>query len=219
VEVKQIVDFHNIALGFQEVHKSHAFDSELLNVLQEVQMVNRELNACNPPKSNIAPLRLRKRIRKIQYYILHKANFAHETPPEEVDLTACHLGILLYNGSIQNDFGVSPISKHLIQILMKLLLRFDNSANSSDHSCALRLWLLFLAGPLVHNPSEKSWFVHCVADVVFQLSLASWYETKALLETFAWVGKLQDALGQDLWGQAAELWTKGRNNYIIHHHQ
>jgi hypothetical protein len=70
---------------------------------------------------------------------------------------------------------------------------------------ALRLWLIFLAGSLVLDPTEKSWFVCSIAQAASQLSLSSWCDVKLLLETFAWAGKGQDKHGRDLWDEAMRM--------------
>ena len=54
-----------------------------------------------------------------------------------------------------------------------------------DSMRALRLWLIFLPGSLVLDPTEKFWFVYSIVQAVSQLSLSNWCDAKLLLETFA----------------------------------
>lgn len=160
------------------------------------------MNTVNPPKSEVIPLRLRERIRSIQYYLLSREDYDDTSGSGDQLLKACRLGVWLYLGIIQNDFWVSPVSKRLIWQL-KSCLRTESFGTDSTHT--LRLWLLFLAGCLVLDPTEKSWFVCSLVQAVSQLSLSSWCDAKLLLETFAWAGKVQDRSGQDLWDEAMRM--------------
>jgi hypothetical protein len=164
--------------------------------------VTRDINTVKPPKSEVIPLRLRERIRSIQYYFLTREHCDDSNGSGDQLLQACRLGVLLYVGIIQNEFWVSPTSKQLIWQL-KTCLQRENFATDSMY--ALRLWLIFLAGSLVLDPTEKLWFVCSIVQVVSQLSLSSWCDTKLLLETFAWAGRLQDKSGQELWDEAMRM--------------
>ena len=163
--------------------------------------MNQEINTVNPPKSEIIPLRLRERIRSIQYCLLSRENDDISGSGDQLP-KACRLGVLLYAVIIQNEFLTSPISKQLIWQLKSCLLGENFTTNSTR---VLRLWLLFLASPLVMDPVDKSWFVGATAEVISQLSVLTWHDSKWLLEGFAWAGKVQDKSGQDLWDEATRM--------------
>jgi len=191
-----------LAPGFQAVHDDYEFDSDLFDVLYKVHTVTQDINTVNPPKSEVIPLRLRERIRSIQYYLLSREDYDDTSGSGDQLLKACRLGVWLYVGIIQNDFWVSPISKRLIWQL-KSCLQMESFGTDSTHT--LRLWLVFLAGCLVLDPTEKLWFVCSLVQAVSQLSLSNWCDAKLLLETFAWAGKVQDKSGQDLWDEAMRM--------------
>lgn len=196
-----------LAPGFQAVHDDHGFDSDFLDILYEVHTVTRTINTVNPPKSEVVPLRVRERLRSIQYYLLSRENHEDISGSGNQLLKACHLGILLYVGIIQNEFWVPSISEQSIRQLKSCLQR---ESFATDSMRALRLWLVFLAGPLVLDPREKSWFVCSTIQAVPQLSLSDWYDAKLLLETFAWTGKVQDESGRDLWDRAMRMQSVSR---------
>jgi hypothetical protein len=164
--------------------------------------VTRDINTVKPPKSEVIPLRLRERIRSIQYYFLTRDNCDDSSGSGDQILQACRLGVLLYLGIIQSEIWVSPISKQLI-CQLKTFLQRENLA--TDSMGALRLWLIFLAGSIVLDPPEKLWFVCSIVQAVSQLSISSWCDAKLLLETFAWAGRLQDKSGQELWDEAMRM--------------
>ncbi|KAK9427244.1 fungal-specific transcription factor domain-containing protein [Lipomyces doorenjongii] len=190
-----------LAPGFQAVHDDYGFDSDLFDILYKVHTVTQDINTVNPPKSEVIPLRLRERIRSVQYYLLSRENYDFSGSGDQL-LKACRLGVLLYVGIIQNEFMVSPISKQLIWQLKSCLQRESFAADSMR---ALRLWLIFLTGSLVLDPIEKLWFVCSIVEAVSQLSLPNWCDAKLLLETFAWAGKVQDKSGRDLWDEAMRM--------------
>lgn len=191
-----------IGPGFQAVQDDHGFDSDLLDILYEVHAVTLDINAVNPPKSEVIPMRLRERTRSIQYDILYQENNDDIGGYKDQLFKACDLGILIYVGIIQNEFWASPVSTRLISRL-KSCLQCESFNTHSKR--ALRLWLVFLAGTLVLDPSGKAWFLGAVAQAASQLSLSDWCDTKLLLETFAWAGKIQDKSGQDLWDEAMRM--------------
>jgi hypothetical protein len=145
-----------------------------------------------------------ERIRSIQYYLLSREDYNDISGSGDKLLKACRLGMWLYVGIIQNDFWVTSISKELIWQL-KFCLERESFATDSVH--ALRLWLTFLAGSVVHEPTEKVWFVSSIIQAASQLSLSNWYDVKLILETFAWAGKVQDKSGRDLWDGAMNIQT------------
>ncbi len=188
-----------LAPGFQAVHDDYGFDPHLFDILHEVHTVTQEIDIVNPPASEVIPLRLREQIRSVQYDLLSRENHDDTSGSGDQLLEACRLGVLLYVGIIQNEFWVSSTSKHLIWQLKSCLQR---GSFASDSTCALRLWLVFLAGSLVLDPTERLWFVYSIVQTVSQLSLPNWWDAKSLLETFAWTGKVQDKSGRDLWDEA-----------------
>ena len=181
-----------IGPGFQAVHDEYRFDSDLLDILHIVNTVTRDINTVNLPKSEVIPLRVRKRIRSVQYSLLSRENYDTGGSSEDQILIAWRLGVLLYVGIIQNEFAVSPISN---QVIWQLKSCLQQESFAADSTRALRLWLLFLAGSLVLDPTEKSWFVYSVVEAVSQLSLPSWGDARLLLETFAWAGKSPGQVG------------------------
>jgi hypothetical protein len=191
-----------LAPGFQAVHDDYGFDSDLFDVLYQVHTVTQNINTVNPLKSEAIPLRLRERIRSVQYYLLSRENHDDISGLGDQLLKACRLGVLLYVGIIQNEFWVSSISKQLIWQLKSCLQR---ESFATDSMRALHLWLIFLAGSLVLDPTEKLWFVCSIVQAVSQLSLSNWCDAKLLLETFAWAGKVQDKSGRDLWDEAMRM--------------
>jgi hypothetical protein len=188
--------------GFQAVHDDYEFDSDLFDILYEVKTVTREINTVNPPKSEIIPLRLRDRIRSIQYSLLSQEDYDDMSGSGDQIFKACRLGVLLYVGIIQNAWSVSRTSTQLIWQLKSCLLR---EYFATDSMRALRLWLLFLAGSFVLDPTEKLWFVSSIVQAVSQLSLSNWSDAKLFLEAFAWTGKVQDKSGRDLWDGAMRM--------------
>jgi len=190
-----------LAPGFQAVHDDYGFDSDLFDILSKVHTVTQDINTINPPKSEVIPLRLRERIWSVQYSLLSRENYDISGSGYQL-LKACRLGVLLYVGIIQNDFWVSSVSKQLLWQLKSCLQR---ESFATDSTRALRLWLIFLAGSLVLDPTEKLWFVCSIVQAVSQLLLSNWYDAKLLLETFAWVGKVQDKSGRDLWDEAMRM--------------
>jgi len=52
---------------------------------------------------------------------------------------------------------------------------------------------------IVLDPVEKSWFFDSIVRAISQLLVSSWCETKLLLESFTWTGKVQNKSGRDLW--------------------
>jgi hypothetical protein len=191
-----------IAPGFQAIHDDYGFDSDLYDILHELHSVNQDMNTMNPLQSEVIPLRLVKRIRSIQYYLLSRENFNDISGSGDKLLKACRLGMWLYVGIIQNDFWVASISKELIWQL-KSCLEKESSATDSVH--ALHLWLTFLAGSVVNDPTEKLWFISSIIQAASQLSLPNWCDVKLILETFAWAGKVQDKSGGDLWDGAMNI--------------
>ena len=139
----------------------------------------------NPLQSEVSPLRLMERIRSIQYYLLSRENYNDTSGTGDKLLRACRLGAWLYFGIIQNDFWISSISKEMIWQL-KSCLEGESFATDSVH--ALRLWLTFLAGSVVNDPTEKLWFISSIIQAASQLSLPNWCDVKLILETFAWAG-------------------------------
>ena len=191
-----------LAPGFQAVHDDYGFDSEFFDVLYKVHAVAQSMNTVKPPKSDVIPLILRERIRSVQYYILSRENHDDVSGSGDQLLKACRLGILLYVGIIQNEFWVSSISKQLIWQLKSCL---QGTIFATDSMRTMRLWLIFTAGSLVPDPTEKLWFVSSIVQAVPQLSLSTWCAAKSLLETFAWTGKIQDKSGRDLWDEAMRM--------------
>lgn len=191
------VEMH-LSPGFKAIHNDHGLNPDLLDILCQLNTISRDLKAVNPPKSDTAPLELRRRIRFIQYFLLNKDYFDASEPAAQIYRTCC-LGALLYLATIQNELGLSPISKRLTLVLKTPL-------QSESHSVLrLQLWLLFLAGCIVTDPVDKSWFLFSIGEAALQLSLTNWLDTKMLLETFAWNGKVQDRAGRDLWDEAMGL--------------
>jgi hypothetical protein len=190
-----------LAPGFVAVHCEHEFESDLIDILYQVQSVTLEMNTVNPPKSEVIPMIIRQKIRSIQYSLLQRENHNSATSPEQPS-KACRLGILLYVGIIQNEFWASPISNQLIS---QLKLCLGNEGRDTGSIRALHLWVLFLAGSLVIDPMEKRWFVRSIIEVASQLSLSSWCDALGLLETFAWVKKVQDKSARDLWDETMRM--------------
>jgi hypothetical protein len=190
-----------LATGFQAVHDEYIFDRGMLNVLCEICTVNQEITTTNPPESEVTPMKLRERLRLTQYYLLSRVNSNTDATKDKVS-QACCLGVLLYVGIIQKEFLVSPLSKHFIWKL-KVCLQKENWA--TEAMCVLRLWILFLAGPLVFDPIERPWFINAVLETISQISLLDWCESKLVLETFAWAGEIQDNDGRDLWDEAMRM--------------
>lgn len=195
------IERRTLAPGFQAIRNDHGFDSDLLDILYEVHSVTQALNTVNPPKSEVIPLMLRERIRAIQYCLLSKENCGSNGSGDQL-LKACRLSILLYVGIIQKEFLTLPMSTQLIDQLKGCL---QVECFTTDSMRSLRLWLLFLAGSLVLDPIERLWFVYSLVEAVSQLSLSNWWEAQLLLETFAWVAKVQDKSGRDLWDEAMRM--------------
>lgn len=191
-----------LAPGIQAVHDDYRFDSNILDILYKVHTVTQDINTVKPPKSEAIPLRLRERIRCVQYYLLSREDYDDTSGLGDQFVKACSLGVLLYVGIIQNGFWVSWVSKQLVRQLKFCLQRVSFAADSMR---ALRLWLLFLAGSLVLDPSEKVWFVCSIVQTASHLSLSNWWDAKLLLETFAWTGTVQDKSGRDLWDEAMRM--------------
>ena len=147
---------------------------------------------------------MRARIRSVQYYLLSQEGYGCNSIDGSRDqlLEACRLGILVYLGVIQNDFWVSSMSERLLWQLKSCLQTKIFTTNSMR---ALRLWILFLIGSLVFDPVEKSWFVCSIVQGIAQLSLSNWCDTQLLLQSFAWVGKVQDQSGRELWNEAMKM--------------
>jgi hypothetical protein len=190
--------------GFQAIRDDYGFDSDLYDILRKLHTVNQNMNTMNPLESEFIPLRLMERIRSIEYYLLSREDFNDTRESGDKLLKACRLGMWLYVGIIQNHFWVVSISKELIWQL-KSCLEDESSATDSLH--ALHLWLTFLAASVVHDPTEKLWFVSSIVQKASQLSLSNWCGVKSILETFAWVGKVQDKSGRDLWDGAMNVQT------------
>jgi hypothetical protein len=190
-----------LAPGFQAVHDDYSFDSDLLDILCQVHTMTQDINTVNPPKSEAIPLRLRERIRSIQYYVLSRENYDISESGDQL-LKACRLGILLYVGIIQNEFLAWPISNRLIWQLKSCLQR---GSFATDSTRALRLWLIFLAGSLVLDPIDRLWFIWSIGEAVSQLFLLNWDDARLFLETFAWAGKVQNRAGRDLWDEAIRI--------------
>ena len=188
--------------GFQAVHDDYGFDSDLFDILYEVNTVTWTMNTVNPPKSEVIPLKLRQMIRSVQYDLLCKENQDDISGLGDQLPKACRLGVLLFVGTIQNEFWISSMSKQLIGQLKSCLQR---GSFATDSMRALRLWLIFLGESLVLDPTEKLWFVCSTVQAVSQLSLSSWCDAKSLLETFAWTGKMQDKSGRELWNEAVRM--------------
>ena len=188
-----------LAPGFQAVYDDYGFDSDLFDILCKVHAVTQGLNTVNPPKSEAIPLGLRERIRSVQYYFLSTEKYDDVSGSGDLLLNSCRLGILVFVGIIQNDFWIPSISR---QLICKLKSCLQNEGFETDSKRALRLWLIFLAGSLIPDPTDKVYFVSSIAETASQLSLSNWCEAKLLLGTFAWAGKVQDKSGRDLWDAA-----------------
>jgi hypothetical protein len=191
-----------LAPGFQAIHDEYGFDSGLFDIICKVHTVSKDINTVNPPKSEVIPLRLRERIRSVQYSLLSREDYDDVSRAGDQLLKACRTGVLLYVGIIQNDFWVSSISKQLVWQLKSCLQRESFDTHSMR---ALHLWLTFLVGSLVLDPAEKLWFVCSIVQAVSLLSLSNWRDAKLVLETFAWAGKVQDKSGRDLWDEAMRM--------------
>jgi len=188
--------------GFQALHDDYGFDSNFLDILDKVHAVTQDMNTVNPPKSEMIPVRLREKTRSIQYCVLSKLNFEDSSESEDELLRACRLGVLLYVNIIHNDFWILPMNR---QLILQLKVCLQNGSFTTDSMRTLRLWLLFIAGSVVLELDEKLWFVCSIAEAVSQFSLSNWSDAKLLLEAFAWVGKMQDKSGQELWDAAERM--------------
>jgi hypothetical protein len=184
-----------LATGFQALHAQIGFDNDFLDVLCEVHTVTRDMNIANPPKSETIPLELRKRARSIQYSLLHGERYKIDATGNRIR-EICSLGVLLYVGIIQKEFIVSPISKRFIQQIQSC---HQYGTFSTDSTRALHLWVMFLVSSLLQTSPERSWFLHIIKESISHHSLRSWSDTKLLLESFAWSGKIQDRSGEELW--------------------
>lgn len=201
MKVQQFDPEGTLAPGFAALHDDYGIDSDLLDILRKVNVVTQEMSAINPPKSKAIPLRLRKRIRSVQYSLLSGEDYDMSGSENPV-LKACRLGVLLYVGAIQNEFQVSPISKQFILQLKFCLQKEHFNTNSTR---ALRLWIIFLTGSLVLDPTEKPWLVRSIIEAVSQLSLPSWDDVKLLLKNFAWAETIQNISSRDLWNEAVKI--------------
>lgn len=188
--------------GFQAVHDDYGFDSDLFDILYKVNIVARTMNTVNPPNSEVIPLKLRQMIRSVQYEILCKGDQDDVSGLGDQIPKACRLGVLLFVGTIQNEFWISSMSKQLIGKLKSCL---PKRGFATDSMRALRLWLIFLGGSLVLDPAEKLWFVCSAIQTLSQLSLSNWCDAKSLLESFAWTGKMQDKSGREFWNEAVRM--------------
>ncbi|KAF2815865.1 uncharacterized protein BDZ99DRAFT_514505 [Mytilinidion resinicola] len=185
--------------GFQAVHNAYGLDADLLDILYDTRSVTGHFNVTDPTNSDTKPSHLRSQIRSIQYRLLS----SNISGSEHHLLKACRLGILLYTGVIQNEFWASPVSAQFMQQVRSCLGRdggFDSAATR-----AVRLWLLFLAGAAVSEPSERRWVVGSMVDVIEELKLTSWGQVRGVLENCAWVGKVMDRGGEELWGELGRL--------------
>jgi hypothetical protein len=167
--------------GFQTIHDDYGFDSDLYDNLHKLHAVSQDTKIMNPLQSEAIPLRLMERIRSIQYYLLSREIFNGISGSGDKLLKACRLGVWLYVGIIQNYFWVASISKELIWQL-KFCLEKESFAPDSVH--ALCLWLAFLAGSVIFDPTEKLWFVSSIVQAASQLSLSNWCDVKLIFGDF-----------------------------------
>ena len=188
--------------GFQAILHDLDFDAGLTSILLKVNSVTRKMNVVSPQTSEVIPMRLRETLRLVQYSLLAKYDCSKPKEPRDQVLITCHLGILLYAGIIQNDFWITPMDSQLKREV-KLCLQSENFVASSF--TALYLWVAFLAGSLILDPSERSSFLRYIVQAVSELSLTSWDNVREVLVNFAWVGKIQDAAGQALWNEVVRL--------------
>jgi hypothetical protein len=119
-------------------------------------------------------------MRSIQYYLLDRDSLEGIGPKEQLFKTS-RLSVLLYVSVIQNEFWASPISNRLIWQL-KSCLQSENF--TTDPLRAFRLWVLFLAGSLIFDSTEKVWFIESVVEAISQLSLWGWGDALLLFKTF-----------------------------------
>jgi hypothetical protein len=191
-----------IAPGFQALCGHRGFAPAFLDILHKVHTMTEDLNVIKKPKSETVPISVRRRLRSIQYYcLLEESNETTRRGHDQV-ARACHVGMLIYAGIIQNDFRVATMSRGLVWRL-KCGLQTQTFATSA--LSGLRLWLLFLIGSLDLDASFKVWVVTSIVEVVAQLLLFSWSDTKSLLEKFAWVQAIQDQAGRSLWDEAMRM--------------
>ena len=94
VSFKAATKQRTLAPGFQAIH------DDLFDILYKVHSVTQSINPVNPPKLEVIPLRLRERIRSIQYYLLSSENHNDISGLGDQLLKACRLGVLLYVGII-----------------------------------------------------------------------------------------------------------------------
>jgi hypothetical protein len=191
-----------IAPGFQAIHIEYEFDSNFLDVLYDVHSISQDMATVNPPRSEVIPMRLRQRIRSIQYSLLSRQHHDDISKSADHVVEVCRLGVLLYLGIIQNDFWFSSISQQMRITLKSCFGSLESQSFATDSTHALHLWLVFMAGALVSDLKERAWIGCWINLMASQLSLSSWSDTKAFLESFAWTGKVQDKSGRGLWDEA-----------------
>lgn len=230
LQARDVDTLRSLSPGFQAVHDDCGFDAHLIDILHRVNAVTRTMNTIHRVISNVIPVQLRQTLRSIQYDLLilcaenqddehdsisssssrSSEGSGHDHQQLLLSLTrACRLGILLYVGTIQNEFWHPSMSKPLLaqleSYLSQLQLQTGGVAFANNNPLrGISLWLVFLAGSLVRDPSHNPRFVRITSHAVASLSpsLSRWEDAKSLLETFAWVGKLQDQAGRDLWDEA-----------------
>jgi hypothetical protein len=186
-----------LAPGFQALHDCYEFDYDQLDILFTLHAITKEINTVNPPMSETIPMRLRGRMRSVQYNLLREGLYDMGGSGHQL-FKVCRLGAMLYVGTIQNEFWGSPVSENLISHLKSC---FQSECFDTNSLRALRFWLLFLVSPLVLDATQRLWFLDSIVEVVRQLSLSSWSDAVSLLETFAWTRKVLGKSGQQLWDE------------------
>ena len=189
--------------GFQALLAALDFDPDLSTILHQIASVTQSLNVVSPPNSSIIPMRLRETLRSVQYTLLAKQDHNELHGPRVHTLKTVHLGLLLYAGILQNDFWISPLSSQLRK-QVDLYLQSEEGP-LTGFVVALRLWFIFLAGPLVLDSTERTLFLRFIAKAKSELALTSWEDARNVLMGFAWVGKIQDVSGQALWDEAVRF--------------
>ncbi|KAF2488335.1 hypothetical protein BU16DRAFT_623637 [Lophium mytilinum] len=190
--------------GFRVLHHAYGFDAYFLDILYDVHSVTEHLKTADLVKSDIIPSRLRSQIRSVQYRLLSAQNAATSTS-DDIDhlLATCHLSLLLYTGIVQNEFWASPVSAQFVKQLQCCLGRRELFV--SEAMRAMRVWLLFLSGAVISEQSERTWIAEGIEKVAEELKLRSWIEVRGVLEEFAWVPKVMDRGGEELWGELVRM--------------
>ena len=186
--------------GFQSLLAALNFDTDLAVILNQVTIVTQNLNVVSPANSSIILTQLRETLRSVQYTLLAKYGCNRLQRSDNQMLKTVRLGLLLYAGILQNDFWISPLGSQLKRQVELCVQGKDRPVTGLMG--ALRLWVVFLAGPLVLDSSKRSLFVRFIARAREERALTSWEDGRDVLTTFAWVGKIQDASGQALWEES-----------------